>query len=139
MPGPERVQESVEAAFLGVELDPDDLGVVGGTRAHVFVAGTMHEPLGVPDLGLGNARDSLEGQLNPPEATGPELCELLPRGGNVVVRSLRNRRVGCGLCGPGRAEAELVQEVHGSRMSFGEMSEGPVFGFVERIKERFAE
>lgn len=90
MPCPEHVEQSVEAALLGVELDPDDLGVVGGARAHVLVAGIVQEPLGVPDLGLRHARDSLEGQLDPPEATSPKLRELLARGRNVVVWALRN-------------------------------------------------
>lgn len=90
MSGPERVKKRVVAALLGVELDPDDLGMVGSPRADVLVAGIVQEALAVPDLGLGHARDPLEGQLNPPEAARPELCELLARGGNVVVRTLHN-------------------------------------------------
>ena len=139
MPWPETFEQSVEAALLGVELDPDDLGVAGGTGAHVLVTGIVQETLGVPDLGLRHPRDSLEGQLDPPEATRSELRELLSRGRNVVVRALRNWGVPGGLCGPRGAEAELVQEVHGGCEWFGERPEGSLSGLGERIKEGFAE
>jgi hypothetical protein len=56
--------------------------VAGGVGADVLVAWIVQETLGVLNLDLRHARDSLEGQLNPPEATR---SELLSRGLNVIV------------------------------------------------------
>lgn len=144
MPGPEHVKQSIEAALLRVILNPNDLRMVRGPRTHILIGGIVKEPLGVPDLSLCHARGSLKRELHAPETTRSELCELLTRGGNVVVWTLSNRRVGCGLLGPWGTKAQFVQEVHGGGERLGESFQGSesvkVFsGFGETVEERFGE
>lgn len=113
MSSPENIEEGVVAALLGIVLNPDDLGVVGGPGTDVLVGRVVEEPLGVADLGLGDAGRPLERQFHTPEASGPELGELLAGGGDVVVGALGDGGVHGGRVGSPGAEAELAEDVHG--------------------------
>lgn len=92
MPCPESIKQTLVATLLGIVLNPHDLRVLGGARTHILIAGIVQRALRVANLSLGHARNSLEGQLNPPEATGAELRELLTGSRNVIVWALSNRR-----------------------------------------------
>lgn len=112
MPGPEEIKQSLKVTLFRIVLHSHDLRVVGGARTHVLVSRVVQEPLGVPNLCLGHARNSLKGQLDTPEAPGSKLGELLTWRRNIVVWAQRDGgRIGSGVGGL-CAEAELVEEVH---------------------------
>lgn len=115
MPGPENIKQRLVVALFGVVLNPDHLGVVGRARTYILVRGIMHKPLRVTYLGLGDSRHPLEGQLDPPKTTRPELGELLARSGYVVVGALGyggGGGVDGGISGGADAEAQLVEPAH---------------------------
>lgn len=92
MANPKGIEKIFVAALVGIELNSDDLGVVGGACADVVVSGIMEEPLAVSDFRLRDAWNSLEGELHAPEASGAELRELLARRRDVVVGALSDGR-----------------------------------------------
>lgn len=126
--GPEGIKQVLVAARLGVELNPNDLGVVGGAGADVVVRRIVKVALRISDLGLRHAGDSLEGQFDAPEAAGAELGELLAGGGNVVVGALGDGGGGGvhgGVGGGASAEAELAEPAHlGWRVEMGRFCGG---------------
>lgn len=87
---PEKIEQILIAALLGIELNPNHLRMVRRPRANVAVTRIVQKPLAVPDLRLRHARNPLESQLHAPEAAGAELRELLPRRRDVVVGALRD-------------------------------------------------
>ena len=92
MASPESIKQRLIATFLRVILNTNDLRMVGSTRTNIVIRRIVDMPLGIPNLGLGNTKDSLERQFDTPETPGAELRELLARSGDVVVWTLRDRR-----------------------------------------------
>lgn len=92
MPRPEGIKQVLVLARPGIVLNPNDLIVVRHPRAHILIARLVEVPLAIPHLRLRHPRNPLERELHAPEAPGPELRELLPRRGYIVVGALRDRR-----------------------------------------------
>lgn len=77
MSSPERVEERLVAAFFGIIVDSDNLRVSRGSGTHICVGWIMQKPLAITNLGLGHARQPLEGQLDAPKAASTKLGKLL--------------------------------------------------------------
>lgn len=129
MSGPKHIKQSVVATFFGIILNPNDLGVIGGAGAHIFISGIVQIPLGVTDFGLGDTGHSLVGQFDSPEAAGPELGELLAGSGGVSVGAQGNRGGG-GVSGGAWAKAELVEPTHPDGTGLVEDGIGVGWGMV---------
>lgn len=112
MASPERVEQTLKATLFRVILDPNHLGMVRRAGANILVRRVVNMPLGIPYLGLGNARHALKRELDAPETTRPELGEQLTRSRGIVIWALCD----CGVHGAfGRArgaEAELIEPAH---------------------------
>ncbi len=122
MPGPKRLKQSLIIAFLGIILNPNHLRMVRGAGADIIVGGIMQKPLTVPHLRLRHAGNSLEGELDAPEAPGAELSKLQARRWDVVVRALGDGggvRVHGRLRRGARTESEFSQPAHGSEKRRG--------------------
>lgn len=87
MTTPEDREEIGVGADLRVELDPDDLDVVGGSGADQLVVGIGDVTLRVANLSLHHSGHTLKRQLHPPETPGSELRELEPG----LIRTVRVR------------------------------------------------
>ncbi|KAF7838224.1 hypothetical protein G2W53_006706 [Senna tora] len=87
MARPEEREEIGVGAELRVELDPNNLNVIGASGAYQSVGRIGNVTLRISDFGLDDADDSLKGELHSPEATSSELSELVGR----VVRGIRIR------------------------------------------------
>lgn len=87
MTTPEKREQIGVRTDLGIELDPDNLNVVGGSGAYQVVIRIGYVTLRVSDLSLHHSSHSLKRQLHSPETPGSELCELV--GG--IVRTIRIR------------------------------------------------
>lgn len=72
----EREQVGVRAE-LRVEHDPNNLHVIGNSRADQFVSWMWSVALRVTNLGFDHAFKSLEGKLCSPKAASAELCKLI--------------------------------------------------------------
>ena len=92
MPSPENIKQGLKATFFWVILNPNDLRVVSGARTDILIRGIVKKALAITNIRLGHARDSLESQLDSPEATGAELDKLLARGRYVLVGGLIDGR-----------------------------------------------
>lgn len=115
MPGPKNIKQRLIAALFRVVLNPDNLRVVGRTRAYILVRRIVQIPLRVTYLGLGDSRHPLKGKLDPPKATRPELGELSAGSGYVVVGALSyggGGGVHGGIGGGADAESQLVEPTH---------------------------
>lgn len=109
MPSPESIKQTLVAALFRIILNPNDLGVVGGARTDILISRIMKQALAVPNLALGHARDSLESELDSPEAAGAELGELLARRRDILIGALRDGRGLGGEIGRPGAEAKLAE------------------------------
>lgn len=76
MTGPEDVKQLLVGTDCGIEVDPNDLSVIGVAGADEFVGGIVEVALRVADLGLYHALDSLVREFHAPEAAGGELGQL---------------------------------------------------------------
>lgn len=77
MAGPEEVEEGGVGADGGIELEANDLDVVGLAGADKLVGGVTGMALGESHLRLGHTMDPLEGKLHPPEAACGKLGKFM--------------------------------------------------------------
>jgi hypothetical protein len=73
---PENSEEVSIRANRGVELDPNNLGVLSGTGANQLVSRIGYVTLRVPDLCFDHSLNTLKGEFHSPEAPGTELGEF---------------------------------------------------------------